>query len=337
MNPFSPPPPPPRQRRIVDWSRRVRTTLSDAAGRSGDRAEGSRARGALIVVATLMIAAGLLAAGLVRNLHDNELSTRVVSATSEITEATSPPPTTTSRPTTTAARPLASASRPAVATSTVPQRTPLPLSSAGGSSGLLVIDVIDGDTIDVEGGLRVRLIGIDTPEQGECGFESASSTLTSMLAGRRVALIAGARDNTDRYGRLLRYVELNGSDAGLSLLSFGLAIARYDGLDGYGWHPRQDLYRSTDAGVAASGGCPDQSQNSGGAPIVPVPFNGGGGATNVPPVPTPGNGNGGNGSAYYANCSAAWAAGAAPLYVGSPGYRPGLDGDDDGVACENRP
>ncbi|MDQ0117971.1 hypothetical protein J2T22_001144 [Pseudarthrobacter defluvii] len=37
---------------------------------------------------------------------------------------------------------------------------------------------------------------------------------------------------------------------------------------------------------------------------------------------------------YYANCSEAVAAGAAPLYAGSPGYRSGLDGDGDGAACE---
>ncbi|AHI23483.1 hypothetical protein B843_10515 [Corynebacterium vitaeruminis DSM 20294] len=39
-------------------------------------------------------------------------------------------------------------------------------------------------------------------------------------------------------------------------------------------------------------------------------------------------------SAYYANCAAARAAGAAPLYAGSPGYRAALDRDNDGVACE---
>ncbi|GAA3963207.1 excalibur calcium-binding domain-containing protein [Gordonia caeni] len=40
------------------------------------------------------------------------------------------------------------------------------------------------------------------------------------------------------------------------------------------------------------------------------------------------------GSAYYANCAAARAAGAAPLYRGSPGYSSSLDRDGDGVACE---
>lgn len=47
-----------------------------------------------------------------------------------------------------------------------------------------------------------------------------------------------------------------------------------------------------------------------------------------------GAGGGGGGSTYYANCSAARAAGAAPIQVGEPGYRAGLDRDGDGVACE---
>lgn len=41
-----------------------------------------------------------------------------------------------------------------------------------------------------------------------------------------------------------------------------------------------------------------------------------------------------NGWAYYKNCSAARAAGAAPLYRGQPGYRSSLDRDGDGIACE---
>lgn len=39
-------------------------------------------------------------------------------------------------------------------------------------------------------------------------------------------------------------------------------------------------------------------------------------------------------SAYYRNCDAARAAGVAPIYRGSPGYRPVMDGDGDGIACE---
>ncbi|HST66755.1 MAG TPA: excalibur calcium-binding domain-containing protein [Mycobacteriales bacterium] len=55
-------------------------------------------------------------------------------------------------------------------------------------------------------------------------------------------------------------------------------------------------------------------------------------ATAAPPVrttpPAPPAG------VYYANCAAARAAGAAPLYRGDPGYRSGLDRDGDGAACE---
>ncbi len=37
---------------------------------------------------------------------------------------------------------------------------------------------------------------------------------------------------------------------------------------------------------------------------------------------------------YYRNCSAARAAGAAPVRIGDPGYAPHLDRDNDGVGCE---
>lgn len=40
------------------------------------------------------------------------------------------------------------------------------------------------------------------------------------------------------------------------------------------------------------------------------------------------------GSVYYKNCSAARAAGAAPVRVGDPGYASHLDRDSDGVGCE---
>ncbi len=49
------------------------------------------------------------------------------------------------------------------------------------------------------------------------------------------------------------------------------------------------------------------------------------------PTPAPSNN---NSSAYYANCTAARNAGAAPIYRGQPGYRSALDRDNDGVACE---
>lgn len=60
-------------------------------------------------------------------------------------------------------------------------------------------------------------------------------------------------------------------------------------------------------------------------PFVPLPPSGDGDSQSTsPPVF----------DVYYANCAEARAAGAAPLYVGEPGYRPRLDRDGDGVACE---
>lgn len=60
--------------------------------------------------------------------------------------------------------------------------------------------------------------------------------------------------------------------------------------------------------------------------IVPEP--------EYPPAPAPEPETAPAQNVYYPNCKAAKAAGAAPLYQGEPGYRPGLDRDQDGVACE---
>jgi hypothetical protein len=42
----------------------------------------------------------------------------------------------------------------------------------------------------------------------------------------------------------------------------------------------------------------------------------------------------GGGGSYFKSCDAAKAAGAAPMRRGEPGYRAGLDRDDDGIACD---
>ena len=60
--------------------------------------------------------------------------------------------------------------------------------------------------------------------------------------------------------------------------------------------------------------------------IVPEP--------EYPPAPAPEPETAPAQNVYYPNCKAAKAAGAAPLYQGEPGYRAGLDRDQDGVACE---
>ncbi|MEP7351091.1 MAG: excalibur calcium-binding domain-containing protein [Sphingorhabdus sp.] len=39
-------------------------------------------------------------------------------------------------------------------------------------------------------------------------------------------------------------------------------------------------------------------------------------------------------SVHYSGCNEVRAAGKAPLFAGQPGYREGMDGDGDGIACE---
>ncbi|MGT2462832.1 GmrSD restriction endonuclease domain-containing protein [Sinomonas atrocyanea] len=63
------------------------------------------------------------------------------------------------------------------------------------------------------------------------------------------------------------------------------------------------------------------------APAAPAPAQPAPAPAPVAPAPAPAG-------VYYANCAAARAAGAAPLYAGQPGYSTKLDRDRDGVACE---
>ncbi|KRA31233.1 MULTISPECIES: thermonuclease family protein [unclassified Nocardioides] len=109
----------------------------------------------------------------------------------------------------------------------------------------VVTHVVDGDTVDLSNGETVRLVGIDTPERGECGYDEARAALVDLVEDERITLGASDEDR-DRYDRLLRYVDVGRVDAGLQLIKQGLAIARYDSRDGYGRHPREDRYIKAD-------------------------------------------------------------------------------------------
>lgn len=108
-----------------------------------------------------------------------------------------------------------------------------------------VVHVVDGDTVNLGNGKTVRLAGIDAPEPGQCGFKRSRNTLERLVLGKRVSLGASDEDH-DQYGRLLRYVDVDGIDSGLRLIKKGLAIARYDSRDGYGFHPREPKYIKAD-------------------------------------------------------------------------------------------
>jgi hypothetical protein len=89
-----------------------------------------------------------------------------------------------------------------------------------------VTRVVDGDTFKIvyDGeATSVRILGIDTPERGEPGFEEATAALRALIAGRVVRLAFPEDRKRDSFGRLLATVHVNGLDVGDVLLRRGLA------------------------------------------------------------------------------------------------------------------
>ena len=89
---------------------------------------------------------------------------------------------------------------------------------------VLVVSVIDGDTIELQGGRRVRYLGIDTPESGEYYAEEATARNKELVEGKTIELQRGDRDQ-DEYGRLLRYVYVDGVFVNAELIAQGYAKA----------------------------------------------------------------------------------------------------------------
>lgn len=95
-----------------------------------------------------------------------------------------------------------------------------------------VLRVVDGDTIEIEGGQKLRYIGVDTPEtvdprrDPQCFGKEASLYNKTLAEGKEVYLEKDVSE-TDRYGRLLRYVYLEENDISVNeqLVKEGYAVA----------------------------------------------------------------------------------------------------------------
>lgn len=72
----------------------------------------------------------------------------------------------------------------------------------------VVVRIIDGDTMELQGGDRLRLLALDTPEEGEL-FYAEASQLTTRLSLGRMAQIEFANRRRDKYGRLLGYLYID--------------------------------------------------------------------------------------------------------------------------------
>ena len=190
-----------------------------------------------------------------------------------------------------------------------PTTTPVP--------SMLVIDVIDGDTIKLANGSTIRILGIDTPEIGDCGADIATEVVRNYVLGKVVRLmIDSLADDVDRYGRLLRYVEINKIDVGLKLVESGLADSyKYDSSTGYPYD-REELYHKAQGSLYKC------------IPPTNMP-------TKIQVIPTQASASSHCSGRVFSNCAEMKAAGCAPAIRGvDDWYRSARDGDNDGVACE---
>ena len=192
---------------------------------------------------------------------------------------------------------------------------------------------VDGDTLEMTG-YRIRLFGIDavegeqTCERGgpngreswRCGDE-ARALLSELVAGR---LVECEQRDTDVYGRMVSVCRAGRVDLSSAMAGAGYAVALTDFSEAY--LLSVDAARAARAGIWDSEFAEPSAWRAANNPREPAPRRAAE-REEAYEAPTAAG-------VYYRNCNEARAAGAAPLRFGEPGYRPEMDGDRDGIACE---
>lgn len=198
---------------------------------------------------------------------------------------------------------------------------------------------VDGDSLEM-GDLRFRLFGIDALEArqsctrgGEawaCG-EEAAAVLRGRIGDRQVSC---DQKDIDQYGRIVAVCIANGRDLAQVMVRMGLAVALPEFTSDYvEW---EDLARQRRLGIwGAEFQLPsefragdDESAREERAMLAEAQRRREARREAVR------DRHAASSSVYYRNCAEARSAGAAPIYRGQPGYRPEMDGDGDGIACE---
>lgn len=98
---------------------------------------------------------------------------------------------------------------------------------ACGPARALVERVLDGDTIDLEGGERVRYLLVDTPELGDCYGEEARQYNNDLVAGKEVELVYDPDGCRDAFGRLLARISVGGREVNSLLVERGFACTLF--------------------------------------------------------------------------------------------------------------
>lgn len=83
---------------------------------------------------------------------------------------------------------------------------------------------VDGDTIELTDGRRVRYIGINTPERDQPYYEEATEANRQLVGNKEVQLEFDV-ETFDKYGRTLAYVWVDGVMANLEIVHRGFANA----------------------------------------------------------------------------------------------------------------
>ena len=244
-----------------------------------------------------------------------------------------------------------------VTTTAAPATTRVPPVPAQGEDSA-VVRVIDGDTIEVTGGTRVRLIGVDTPETVdpgspvECFGPEATRYANELLpSGTRVRLVYDVQ-RRDSFGRTLAYVYKLSDGVFVNLAIARNGFAQQDTVAPNVAHAEEFRAAAANARTAGLGlwnACPAPVVSTTTAvPLTAAPTTR---ATVARPVPTTSAAPaGGCHPSYSGACvptgfsdvDCAGGSGNGPGYVSGKRFQVvgpdvyGLDGNDnDGIACES--
>lgn len=87
--------------------------------------------------------------------------------------------------------------------------------------------VVDGDTIYLDNGKKIRFVGVNTPERGVEGYITSKNFVQKLCLNKKVGIDIDDRKHNDKYGRTLAVVIVDGKNVNEMLLKEGLAEIMY--------------------------------------------------------------------------------------------------------------